>query len=70
MAKLNIDTAEELALKMRYELRLGTSEPINMKTTPQRTTYIYKYIPNLMPGIYNATNKKSRVKYISLLDYK
>ena len=33
MKKLTIETAEELALKMRMMLRVGASEPLNMIQT-------------------------------------
>ena len=45
MKKLSIDTAEELALRMRTELRIGGSEPINMKTVLRQLNILTIYRP-------------------------
>ena len=45
MKKLNLETAEMLAAKMRGELlRISGSEPINMKTTLRQLNVMTMYI--------------------------
>lgn len=67
MAKLNIDTAEELALKMRYELRLGTSEPINMKTVLRQKNILTIYRP-LSEKLWGLSLKSNNGKMFMLVN--
>ena len=45
MKKLTIETAEELALKMRKMLRVGASQPLNMKTALRQLNIMTIYRP-------------------------
>lgn len=45
MKKLTIETAEDLALKMRNHLRMGANEPINLKTVLRQLDIMTIYRP-------------------------
>lgn len=66
MKSLSIDTAEELALKMRTTLRTGGSEPINMKTVLRQLNILAIYRP-LSEGIWGLSLKSCDGKMFMLI---
>ncbi len=67
MKKLTIDTAEELALKMRANLRMGGSEPINMKTILRQLNILAVYRP-LSEEIWGLSLKSCDGKMFMLIN--
>lgn len=66
MKKLTIETAEEIALKMRTILRVGASEPLNMKTALRQLNIMTIYRP-LSEGIWGLSLKSSNGKMFMLV---
>lgn len=58
MKKLTIETAEELALKMRKMLRVDTSQPLNMKTALRQLNIMTIYSP-LSDGTWGLALKSN-----------
>lgn len=58
MKKLTIETAEELALKMRMMLRVGASQPLNMKTALRQLNIMTIYRP-LSDGAWGLALKSN-----------
>lgn len=66
MKKLTIETAEELALKMRMMLRVGASEPLNMKTALRQLNIMTIYRP-LSDGTWGLSLKSNDGKMFMLV---
>ena len=66
MKKLTIETAEELALKMRMMLRVGASEPLNMKTALRQLNIMTTYRP-LPDGTWGLSLKSNDDKMFMLV---
>ncbi len=66
MKRLTIETAEELALKMRMILRVGASEPLNMKTVLRQLNIMTIYRP-LSDGTWGLSLKSNNGKMFMLL---
>lgn len=66
MRRITIDTAEELALKMRVRLRIGASEPVNMKTVLRQLNILTVYRP-LTDGLWGLSLKSSSGKMFMLV---
>ena len=64
MKKLTIETAEELALKMRMMLRVGASEPLNMKTALRQLNIMTIYRP-LSDGTWGLSLKSNDGKMLT-----
>lgn len=58
MKKLINETAEELALKMRMMLRVGASQPLNMKTALRQLNIMTIYRP-LSDGTWGLALKSN-----------
>ena len=61
MKKLDLDTAEILAQKMRSNLGLGANEPVNMKTVIRQLNIlaVYRPLSNKLFGLSLKTNDES-----------
>lgn len=66
MIKITIDTAERLAQQMRVKLRMGTSEPLNMKTVIRQLNIMTLYRP-LSEGVWGLSLKSDDGKLFMLI---
>lgn len=66
MRRITIDIAEELALKMRTKLRIGSSEPINMKTALMQLNILTIYRP-LSEKLWGLSLKSNDGKMFMLI---
>ena len=67
MKRLTVETAEELASKMRAMLRVGISEPLNMKTTLRQLEILTIYRP-LSENIWGLSLKSYNDKRFILIN--
>lgn len=67
MKKITIETAEELASKMRTTLRVGTYEPLNMKTTLRQLNILTIYRP-LSEDLWGLSLKSNNNKRFMLIN--
>lgn len=67
MKKLTIETAEELASKMRTTLRVGAYEPLNMKTTLRQLNILTIYRP-LSEDLWGLSLKSNDDKRFMLIN--
>lgn len=58
MKKLTIETAEEIVLKMKTILRVGASDPLNMKTALRQLNIMTIYKP-LSEGVWELSLKSN-----------
>lgn len=66
MKKLTVETAEELASKMRVSLHVSSSEPLNMKTTLRLLSILTVYRP-LSSGLWGLSLKSADEKRFILV---
>ena len=60
MSRLNLDSAENLAVRMRQDLQISLSEPVNAKTVLRVLGIITLYRP-LSDSLYGLSDRKSVV---------